>query len=208
MTFLHITSVPYHILNGQHWEARVVRKRGRSYQFVQYHFIPTLTPSYYHLAVINHPPGDNSFTTSPVHSANLRDILSRWDYDPDLVKGWKVGPYKARNDNPFADRDSTAGLAVGIVEIPSFVYFITTDGAPFVKIGWAVSPLKRRAELQTGCPYRLTIAGIIPGEAKDEGSFHRQFSAYRVRSDSEWFHIEGDLATFLTELSPVEALLR
>jgi len=72
-----------------------------------------------------------------------------------------------------------------------FVYFIEASESGFLKIGWAKDPVKRLRELQTGCPYELTILGQCPGSLEDEAAFHRTYADLRVRG--EWFRLDGAL---------------
>lgn len=85
----------------------------------------------------------------------------------------------------------------------SWVYFIAAVGSPFVKIGWAVSPRKRLAELQTGCPHVLRMEAAIAGSRLHEAAFHDRFGHLHFRG--EWFRRVGDLALFVDELRTVEA---
>lgn len=64
-----------------------------------------------------------------------------------------------------------------------WTYFI--EGGPFIKIGSAISPLKRLKELQTGNPYTLRLLAVI---ADDERWLHWKFSHLRARG--EWFRAE------------------
>jgi len=43
-----------------------------------------------------------------------------------------------------------------------YVYFVRTTGSPKrIKIGKAKDPISRMKTLQTGCPYKITLAGAI-----------------------------------------------
>lgn len=59
----------------------------------------------------------------------------------------------------------------------SYVYVMGTVGADLFKIGIADNPLSRMRDLQTACPYRLTLAYVI--ECPDK------YRAYRVET---WLH--------------------
>lgn len=58
-----------------------------------------------------------------------------------------------------------------------------------------------RSELQTGCPYEITLAAYIEGGLKKEAELHQQFSEYRVRENGEWFKHSGALKSFITSIS-------
>ena len=71
------------------------------------------------------------------------------------------------------------------------VYFIKTLAKPpMVKIGRAIDPQGRMAELQTGCPYVLILLGVIKCKSIEhsieiERSAHEIFKKFRHRG--EWF---------------------
>lgn len=68
----------------------------------------------------------------------------------------------------------------------SSVYFAQAGEDGPVKIGFCASnPLKRLAELQTGCPHEIFLIGTVSGGRKDESEMHRRLDAYWIRG--EWF---------------------
>lgn len=70
-----------------------------------------------------------------------------------------------------------------------YVYFMqATHGGP-VKIGWAVDPAARLAELQTGHPDTLVIRRLVKGDRKLEAQLHRHYASARLRG--EWFALDG-----------------
>lgn len=83
------------------------------------------------------------------------------------------------------------------------VYFMVAG--PFVKIGYSIDPEKRRAELQTGCPFPIEIAAAIPGRIADEYRLHARFSDLRVRADGEWFHHSGELARYIHRIQRAQS---
>ncbi len=60
-----------------------------------------------------------------------------------------------------------------------------------VKIGHAVDPHKRIAELQTGNPRKLILLGYIKGTMEDEARFHQRFHKDNVLQ--EWFRPSREL---------------
>lgn len=77
----------------------------------------------------------------------------------------------------------------------SFVYFIQSGPGGPVKIGHTVDVEKRLASLQTGCPDKLDVLGVIKcdnGRAK-ETELHRRFTDLRI-NHSEWFRWSPTLA--------------
>ena len=84
-----------------------------------------------------------------------------------------------------------------------YVYFITTVGHPFCKIGMADSPWHRRDGMQVGCPLELEIAALVRCDTRDdaaclEGQLHERFAHLRERG--EWFRLEGPLSDHLNGL--------
>lgn len=79
-----------------------------------------------------------------------------------------------------------------------FVYFISHDHGP-IKIGKARDVKKRLSSLQTSCPHRLSVLGIMPSDGSLEGKLHRQFSTLRMRG--EWFRRDARLLDFIKESS-------
>lgn len=70
------------------------------------------------------------------------------------------------------------------------LYFIRCNG--FVKIGHSADVVARLAELQTGNPYQLQLAAVIPDVTEIvEGYFHAAFLEDRV--NGEWFRMSPTL---------------
>lgn len=66
------------------------------------------------------------------------------------------------------------------------VYFIQGESGGPIKIGKAVNPTQRLAQLQTGFHEQLKILGLIPnGGVATEKQLHERFAQYRVKG--EWF---------------------
>jgi hypothetical protein len=70
-----------------------------------------------------------------------------------------------------------------------FVYFLTAAGR--IKIGYAVDVAARVRELQIGCPFPMTLLGVISGAISLEKRWHRAFAA--VHTQGEWFLADPDL---------------
>ncbi len=88
------------------------------------------------------------------------------------------------------------------VTVSAFVYFIQVNGERLVKIGSALCPESRLSELQTASAKPLLLLGSVPGGRKFEKELHRRFDALRIRSDGEWFKLEGDLLAFIRDEVP------
>ncbi len=76
----------------------------------------------------------------------------------------------------------------------SVVYFVQSDTGP-IKIGVTSALKLRLAELQTGCPYALTLLLAIPGDQKVERRLHGFFSESRTKG--EWFRPDELLMKFI-----------
>lgn len=78
------------------------------------------------------------------------------------------------------------------------VYFISAEETARVKIGYSIDPHRRLAQLKTGSPCTLKMAGIIKNtSASLENKLHKKFSADRI--NGEWFHMSSEIKTFISE---------
>lgn len=103
--------------------------------------------------------------------------------------------------NDITAKSSTASLVGGDDEIRirsqhALVYFVEASTGE-IKIGIAVSPSKRLAELQTGSPAKLHLLAAIPGGVEREADLHAQFASARIHG--EWFDgsIKAEVAALL-----------
>lgn len=69
---------------------------------------------------------------------------------------------------------------------------------PFIKVGITRDLERRIHDLQTGCPYPISILTTLPGTHEDEAAIHRRLSS--CRSSGEWFWRRGEALTFLLEV--------
>jgi DNA-binding XRE family transcriptional regulator len=73
------------------------------------------------------------------------------------------------------------------------IYFIRhTD---FVKIGYTKDIFQRLPQLQTSCPVRLQVLGLINGSIEDEAIYHNKFK--HLNSYGEWFKYCKELQDFI-----------
>lgn len=79
-----------------------------------------------------------------------------------------------------------------------FVYAIESGSA--VKIGWAIDPERRLAELNVGSPARHKLLGFVRGTKEHECELHRLCVKERIRG--EWFRNEGVVSLFIERLNP------
>ncbi len=82
---------------------------------------------------------------------------------------------------------------------PGTVYFIEAIGTDRVKIGYTSSQTAeaRLRDLQTAAPFELRLLAALSGSLAVERYLHRRFASERILPCAEWFHLRGDLATFL-----------
>ena len=89
----------------------------------------------------------------------------------------------------------------------SFVYFVQAGPGGPVKIGRAKDVDKRMAGLQTACPYRLQLLGVIECDhvSSYEAELHERFAELRI-DRSEWFNWAPAIAdTVAKETRPYES---
>jgi len=87
-----------------------------------------------------------------------------------------------------------------------FVYFIASDKR--LKIGSARDPRQRIRELQTGCPHKMEIFGLIPSGCAQalEQVLHYSFREYRMPDSREWYDIRYD--ELVAEVNNIEKWTR
>lgn len=76
-----------------------------------------------------------------------------------------------------------------------YIYIIGSLADGVCKIGFSRNPKNRLKELQTGCPYKLTIFFMVEGNIPTEKKLHKKYSEYSTHG--EWFRIEGDLKNII-----------
>lgn len=85
----------------------------------------------------------------------------------------------------------------------SGVYFIRRSGDGAIKIGYSRDVSRRIGQLQTGCPERLTLAGLMVGGTKaDEWNLQKRFA--RIALHGEWFKPEPELLECVAQHDPPE----
>lgn len=75
------------------------------------------------------------------------------------------------------------------------IYFIQPVSGGLIKIGYAINPQKRLAEIQRMSPATLRILATIEGDRKREAELHRQYASLRIYG--EWFRAEKRLLEFI-----------
>ena len=75
-----------------------------------------------------------------------------------------------------------------------FVYFLGV-GDPYpthIKVGFtAGDPRKRKAALQTGCPFQICLIGFVLGNRAMERELHDVFKC--SNTSGEWFEFDGNV---------------
>lgn len=75
------------------------------------------------------------------------------------------------------------------------IYFIQPVSGGLIKIGFAIDPQKRLAEIQRMSPATLQILATIEGDRKREAELHQRFAGLRIYG--EWFRAEKRLLDFI-----------
>lgn len=81
----------------------------------------------------------------------------------------------------------------------SLVYFIQSGVNGPIKIGKAINPESRLAELQVGSPFALRLIGATPGDVSAEHALHVRFREDHIRG--EWFHPSATLLAYIAEVA-------
>jgi DNA-binding transcriptional regulator YiaG len=76
------------------------------------------------------------------------------------------------------------------------IYFISHT--EYIKIGYTADIVRRLTELQTSCPIKMSVLGLIEGEKSDEVALHERFS--HLSSHGEWFHYSSEIEDFINKL--------
>lgn len=114
------------------------------------------------------------------------------------VLGQRIGAW-----NPFAhspvDYKGWQQVLDGPRSIPlngfRLVYFIEAVEVGLIKIGVAVSPERRRAELSEQSPVTLNLLATTPGDIHTERMLHHRFKHLRRRG--EWFEAAPELLNYI-----------
>ena len=78
----------------------------------------------------------------------------------------------------------------------SWTYFIQPEKGGNIKIGYTSrNPLQRLSALQTGCPDKLKIVGLIKGDV--EKDLHKKFK--KLNSNGEWFKNTKHLRNYIKD---------
>ena len=85
-----------------------------------------------------------------------------------------------------------------------WIYFIETDDAAFIKIGFSKDPVKRMSQLGTQQPgnFRLRLIGCIPGDYRLESWLHGIFGEHR--NNGEWFNNSETIRRFIETVRPTK----
>lgn len=84
----------------------------------------------------------------------------------------------------------------------SYVYFMKCE--QYVKIGSSTDIKERLADLSTGNPFPISILAVLEGSQKTEKELHKKYADYRLKSNSEWFHLSSEILKDLTVIGAVK----
>jgi len=96
--------------------------------------------------------------------------------------------------NPLLDGNSLTEAVIYVIQED-------VEGG-LLKIGCAVDPRTRLAQLQTGNPRLLKIIKALPGTQERERVLHRDLHEYRVQN--EWFRPDPEVFQYLSGLEYVD----
>lgn len=77
----------------------------------------------------------------------------------------------------------------------SEVYFIRSEQADMIKIGYTTDIAQRLNNLQTASPFSLKLLISVPGTLEDERNLHKLFDS--CRGHGEWFAPHPELLEFI-----------
>lgn len=84
-----------------------------------------------------------------------------------------------------------------------FTYFFFDEVTGKVKIGCSSNIERRKVELETAFPCKLTVIGVLPADKWPEPLVHKRFESDRLRG--EWFNYTRAIREFLTSQKEARA---
>lgn len=86
--------------------------------------------------------------------------------------------------------------------ITSMIYFIRQGIDGPIKIGFSEQEdiIQRKAMLQTGNPFELSLLKIVDGNRLTERLVHEKFQDARINENREWFYPTNPLLRFIQSL--------
>ena len=79
-----------------------------------------------------------------------------------------------------------------------FVYFIEMERPHLIKIGYASCVEDRLSNLQTACPFKLSIYDVSIGTKEDERAIQRLLKPHQYRK--EWFRPTDEVLEFIEDI--------
>lgn len=79
-----------------------------------------------------------------------------------------------------------------------YVYFIEMERPRLIKIGYASDVDERLSNLQTACPFELSVLDVFIGTKEDERVLHKMLKPHRYRR--EWFRPTDDVFDLMEDL--------
>jgi hypothetical protein len=84
---------------------------------------------------------------------------------------------------------------------PDKIYFIICE--QYVKIGTTSNLEARLLDMRTGNPFKMELAASIAGGHRTERELHARYKEFRYQG--EWFHLRGELASYVADLRKIYA---
>lgn len=109
------------------------------------------------------------------------------------------GAINRRNNlRRLAEAKETQRAAVRQTFEPT-VYFVRSGDTGPIKIGYTERPIGQRlADLQTGCPTKLSVLKTVAAQKEHEIELHRRFYASRLHG--EWFEATHELLAYIESI--------
>lgn len=82
------------------------------------------------------------------------------------------------------------------------IYLIVCEETKTCKIGYSTNPQSRLSGVQTGNPFKLSLAYIVSGTISDEKELHKKFNKYSI--SREWFSCSDEILSYFEAQSKIK----
>ncbi len=130
-----------------------------------------------------------------------RHTMHKWREGVGSTTYGKVCPTDALSRPDWHNPDRIARTLGGDIQRP-WTYFVGWIGGP-VKIGRALDPYARMANIQNACPYRTHLWAVSSYPVHEERRLHKRFCERRLMR--EWFDWHPDLEAMMAALNGARA---
>lgn len=114
------------------------------------------------------------------------------------LSAWKIDIEYKRNKKDTSLKYEFYKKKAVLSDDTGLIYLIGNLESKYVKIGFSKNPKERIKELQTGCPFKLSVIATFQGNLFTEKALHLKYNKYN--SYGEWFKIEGELKNNIENL--------